>query len=318
MNEEFKYSLVTTVFNDKEAIISLIKEMEKQTLKPVEFIIADGGSKDGTPEQIREYAKASMLNIKVLQNGRMNIAQGFNYAIKNANCKYIGIVACGNHYPINFFECLMEDFKLMPNIESAYAGVTGYGNTDFARLYASKILRGKYTEKFPTNHGNLTCKKLFEDENYFYEKFEYAGEDQEFFLRIKNCGHKVYADERVEIDWEVPGSVKEYIKQQKGYIVSDMEMYDNRVFLEVYLGRLRYTFLLICMVLLLLIPATRMAGLALFIYFLYKNAAKMRQGGVEYVKLYNVSQIFPIYVIIKRRKFLKRKNKIEKILHSYT
>lgn len=317
MNEEFQYSLVTTVFNDKEEIISLIKEMEKQTFKPVEFLIADGGSKDGTQERIKEYAKTSLLNIRVLENGRMNIAQGFNYAIKNANCEYVGIVACGNHYPDNFFECLMEDFKLMPDIESAYSAITGCGDTSFAKVYTDIILGGEYLGKFPTNHGNLTCKKLYVDENYFYEKFQYAGEDSEFFLRIMNHGHKVYGDERIVIDWEVPTSVKEYIKQQDGYIVSDMEMFDNRVFFEVYGGRLRYTFLLICMVVLLIIPITRMAGIVLFIYFLYKNATKLLQGGGEYVKLYNISQIYPIYVIFKKKKFLKRKNKIEKILHNY-
>ena len=314
-----QYSLVTTVFNDNEEIIELIKEMENQTLTPQEFIIADGGSKDGTPDRIREYALKSPLNIKVLQKGRLNIAQGFNYAIKESSCDYIGIVACGNHYPVNFFELLLKDIQNNPEIVSAYSGVRGVGSTNFSELYIKLLMGGKkFTEKFPTNHGNLTCKIVFEEEGYFYEKFQYAGEDRELFLRIINSNHPVYADERLEIQWQVPSTFQEFIKQQEGYIVSDMEMYNNNVLLRVYWGRVRYILILVCAIIFLLIPITRIGGACFWAYLLYKNLKNTFIYGIEYVGLYNMYHLLTGYVIIKSTKFLLKKNKIEHPLCDYT
>lgn len=314
-----QYSLVTTVFNDNEEIIELIKEMEHQTLAPQEFLIADGGSKDGTPDKIREYALKSPLNIKVLQKGRLNIAQGFNYAIKNSSCDYIGIVACGNHYPVNFFELLLEDIQNNSEIVSAYSGVRGVGNTNFSEIYTKLLMGGKkFTEKFPTNHGNLTCKKVFEEEGYFYEKFQYAGEDREFFLRIINSNYSVYADERLEIQWQVPSTFQEFIKQQNGYIVSDMEMYDNNVFLRVFWGRIRYIFILVCMIIFLFIPITRIGGMCFLVYLLYRNLKNIFRYGIEYAGLYNIFHLLTGYVIFKNMKFLLKKNKIEHPLRDYT
>lgn len=319
MNNEFRYSMVTTVFNDREEVINLIKEMENQTLKPVEFIIVDGGSKDGTPQRIREYAEQSSLNIMVVEGGRLNIAQGFNLGIKSAVCDYIGIVACGNHYPADFFERLANDLKENENAYSAYSAIAGRGSTRFARAYTRLYIgeNSVYIEMFPTNHGNLTKKEVFVRENYFYEKFQYAGEDREFFLRLAEKKYKFISDDELIVKWDVPGSINEYVRQQRGYVISDMEMYDNKVVFHIYWSKLRYVFLFFLMIILLLIPVTRYAGFVPLIYFIYRNLNKLIKYGMDYVGLYNLSHFVPVYAMLKNMRFLKRKNKIDRVLHSY-
>lgn len=317
MSDGFSYSMVTTVFNDKEEIIDLIKELENQTLKPVEFIIVDGGSNDDTPKKIREYAKFTSLNIRVIEAGRLNIAQGFNLGIKSSVCDYIGIVACGNHYPTDFFECLARDLEESENAYSAYGAITGNRNTKFSEAYTKLYLKEDSLEKFPTNHGNLTRKELFRQENYFYEKFRYAGEDQEFFVRALQENYKFTGDRNLVIKWDVPENIQQYIKQQKGYIVSDMEMYDNKVLFDIYWGRVRYASLFILMVVLFIIPVTRYIAFAPLAYFIWKNLTKLIKYGVRCMGLFNFMCFFPIYVISRNLELLKRENKIDRVLHSY-
>ena len=43
-----KYTIITTAFNDEKNIIRYLDNVTKQTVKPTEIVIADGGSKDGT------------------------------------------------------------------------------------------------------------------------------------------------------------------------------------------------------------------------------------------------------------------------------
>ncbi len=50
-----KVSIITVVFNNRDFIESAIKSVLNQTHKNIEYIIIDGGSKDGTFEVINKY-----------------------------------------------------------------------------------------------------------------------------------------------------------------------------------------------------------------------------------------------------------------------
>lgn len=57
MNEYFKkVSVVTAVWNDAEHIEKTIQSVLSQTYQNIEYIIIDGGSKDGTVEVFKKYA----------------------------------------------------------------------------------------------------------------------------------------------------------------------------------------------------------------------------------------------------------------------
>ena len=120
-----EYSIVTTVFNDQETISSLLKNIENQTYYPKEIIIVDGGSTDNTVQVINKYKQESLLNIKVLSGEKLNIAQGFNRGIREVKTEYIGIVACGNIYPNDFFEKLVSDLDSNKSISVVYGSLSG-------------------------------------------------------------------------------------------------------------------------------------------------------------------------------------------------
>ena len=75
------FSLVSTVYNEKNRLADTITDLENQSIKPSECIIVDAGSTDGTYESLQQWAASSAFPVIVLQKLRCNVAQGRNLAI---------------------------------------------------------------------------------------------------------------------------------------------------------------------------------------------------------------------------------------------
>ena len=53
--KEIKISIITVSYNSRETIIDTLKSVLKQNYRPLEYIIIDGKSSDGTCEVIEGY-----------------------------------------------------------------------------------------------------------------------------------------------------------------------------------------------------------------------------------------------------------------------
>ena len=190
-----EYSVVTTVFNDANEILSFLDDMCLQTVNPKEIIIADGGSNDRTCEIISSYDNRE-VNIVLLQDGRLNVSEGFNLAIKHSTTEYIGVVGVGNVYNNDFFEHLLNSI-IENKVDLSYAVIRGLDVTDFSKMYNRTILDGDKGQRMniASNHGVLIKKSIFEDIGYFYENFIFAGEDAEFYDLVRIRGYKSFMDE---------------------------------------------------------------------------------------------------------------------------
>lgn len=78
-----KTSLITTVLNEEENILSLLKSIESQSMLPGELIIVDGGSTDKTLDTIKNFQKKSKIKIKLISK-KGNRSEGRNAAISNS------------------------------------------------------------------------------------------------------------------------------------------------------------------------------------------------------------------------------------------
>lgn len=319
MDRMIKYSVVITIFNDEDRIIGLLKNIENQTVKPQEVVIADGGSSDGSLLAISEYAQTSDIDIILLdENKRLNIAQGLNLAISRTRNEFIGIVACGNTYEVDFFERLIKDFDIIQELDIAYGSLKGVGNTAFSRKYIQNFHRnGNYLEKFPTNHGCLVRRQVFDDFGLFYEHFYYAGEDREFFQRIEDRV-KWFGDKDAVISWEIPDTINDYYRQQRVYIIGDMQMYENQVIFKTHWKRFAYISAWIVLFLLLIVPPIRILSIIPAVYLLYRNISKVFGARKEDVGLYNLDIFLKVWIVVRNSKYLLRKNKMKgKLLKEY-
>ena len=313
----YDYTVATTVYNDEDNIISLIKNIEEQTVLPKEMIIADGGSKDCTVSAVKEYALLCKFPIKVIYGERLNIAQGFNKAIREATTDFIGIVACGNHYCTNYFETLLKDFSKDISILVTYSAIKYVGSTKFGKAYSLLSLKGKESVvcKVATNHGNICKREIFNKYGYFYESFQYAGEDSEFFLRLNKEGAKMYGDSSIWVEWEIPNSYQELGKQIKHYVIADMEMYENITFLKGYIRKILYALCLPISAILMMFPnfGVKCVGLILVGIFIYKSFKKLFEYGIECWKIFNYREFYSVIIMIRNWRLFLKKNKIKQI-----
>lgn len=224
-NNAFGYSVVATTFNDEKSIERFIREIECQTIPPKEIIVADGGSRDRTVETLKRLGKQSLIPIVVLYGERLNIAEGYNKAIKATSERFVGITGIGNRYESDYFEKLIQKV-LEKNIDGAYSPVRGLDTNDFSRSYNKQLLNGEYGQhmEIASNHGVLLKKSIFVDLNYFYEKFIYAGEDTEFYMLVREKGYKVEIVPTAIVRWETPDNFKDFKRQTRVYSIAGLQI----------------------------------------------------------------------------------------------
>ena len=230
---KFDYTVVATTFNDGEEIVEFLDSICGQTILPSEIIVADGGSKDDTIKKIQSYSNCKDIKITVVSDGRLNIAQGYNLAIKNVKTEYVGVTGVGNYYQLDYFEKLIESI-MENNLDVAYSPVRGYDSTPYAVIYNKTFLNGDKGDRIPiaTNHGVLMKTRIFPEMGYFYEKFIYAGEDAEFYQRVKDHGYKTaIVDEAVAL-WYTPSTRSEFMKQIRNYSIADIQILGKSKILE--------------------------------------------------------------------------------------
>lgn len=105
------FSLVTTVFNEIKRLDQTIADIEAQTLKPNEILIADAGSSDGTLERLAKWQTESTIKIVVFVLQGCNIAEGRNEAVRRASNNLIASTDFGCRYHPKWLESIIEPFE---------------------------------------------------------------------------------------------------------------------------------------------------------------------------------------------------------------
>ena len=89
INKKPKFSLITVVLNNQTLLEKTIKSVLDQNFKNFEYIIIDGGSKDGTLEIIKKYNDKLDYWLSEKDKG---IYDAFNKGMELSRGEYIGIV----------------------------------------------------------------------------------------------------------------------------------------------------------------------------------------------------------------------------------
>lgn len=128
----FKYSIITPVKNEYPFICSTLNSIIKQTIMPLEWIIVDDGSNDGTETIIREYEKKfdwiKVIDIKCLnvedyssrvvslfEEGRKHLKSDYDFL-----SKLDGDVS----FEADFYETILKEFDCKPTLGIASGYLT--------------------------------------------------------------------------------------------------------------------------------------------------------------------------------------------------
>ena len=88
-----KYSIITVNYNNCEGLRRTIESVIHQTYRDFEYIVIDGGSKDGSADVLREYDKVITYWVSESDNGIYN---AMNKGIRKATGEYLNFMNSGD------------------------------------------------------------------------------------------------------------------------------------------------------------------------------------------------------------------------------
>ncbi len=220
-------SLVTVVYNEGDNILKFLKSYLEQEYYAEEFVIIDGGSKDGTAEKISRFAEENPgLNLILTSDVKYSkeasksaIALARNDAIEMCKGKYIAVTDAG---------CIMDEkwlYEIVKPFEEGSADVvSGWYEAscenEFQEKFRDIFLPKKEdtnAEEFLPSSRSIAFKKECWKEVGGYPLASYSGEDTKFDLLLKDKGYRFYFASEAVVYWSVPKNVKEACKKYNNY-----------------------------------------------------------------------------------------------------
>ena len=217
-----KVSIIVPVYNVEKYLDKCLKSLVNQTLKDIEIIVVNDGTKDNSQKIIDKYVKKYPKLVKsyIKENGGLSSAR--NYGLKYAKGKYIAFVDSDDYVETNMYQKLYDkavekDFDMVVcNLKYIYETkeVNAYSNINKDILTKEEIKKSMINI-YPSAWNKLFNKRLFKNKILFKEKVWF--EDVEFLYRLYPYINSI-------------GTVEDYLYnyvQRKGAITST---FDERLF----------------------------------------------------------------------------------------
>lgn len=109
-----RVSVIATVYNESASIDALLDSLRRQTRRPDEIIIVDGGSRDDTLARLEHHVQRGDLPLRTWVLPGCNIAAGRNAAIAAAAGPIIAVVDAGVRLEDGWLEAITAPFEESP------------------------------------------------------------------------------------------------------------------------------------------------------------------------------------------------------------
>ncbi|MGI9434438.1 MAG: glycosyltransferase family 2 protein [Geminicoccaceae bacterium] len=190
-----KVSVITVVLNGGEALLRTIQSVLAQTYQPIEYIVIDGGSTDGSVDLIKRHHNSIAFWISEPDRG---ISDAFNKGIAAATGDYVGLLNADDWLSPDQIEtavAALETGKARQAGEASFAfGNLMYYASDGTPLH---LIQGdpSYADKIESrmpalNHPTMLVRRsLFETLGGFDQRYRVAM-DYDWVLRAHLAGHR--------------------------------------------------------------------------------------------------------------------------------
>ncbi len=206
-----KVSIIVPVYNVEAYLRECMDSITRQTLKEIEIVCVNDGSKDGSRDILREYEEKDERVIVIDQeNG--GYGKAMNNGLDHATGEYIGIVEPDDYVPLNMYEDLYaaakenaldfvkaDFYRFMTDPETEDMTLV-YNHLDSSGTYYGKVYNPRrmpvltsfimntwsgiysraFIEKYHIRH-HETPGASFQDNGFFWQTFIYA--ERAMFIR---------------------------------------------------------------------------------------------------------------------------------------
>jgi succinoglycan biosynthesis protein ExoA len=193
---------------------------------PLQILVADGGSTDGSAARLSELAGARGLDLSVLHNPQGWVSHGLNLCVERADGDLIVRLDCHSRYPADYLRRLADlaartggwnvggrtVARGVTPIERAVATamVSPFGGIDWTRVGGTEPVQVD-TVKF-----GAFRPIAFREAGSFDEEMV-RNQDDEFNLRIEEAGGEIFLDPTITLDYLPRGSLRAVWSQYSQY-----------------------------------------------------------------------------------------------------
>lgn len=215
-------TLVSTILNDREGAEDMLGDLLAQTRFPDEFVVLDGGSRDGTFEYLRERAGDLPFRLVVLQEKGANVSRGRNLAIENASHDIILTTDFGCRLDPRWVAELVAPFERDSSVEI----VTGTW-----KIAAKDIQTPVQWAEWALSNGSMeliateTClastrslaykRQVWREFGKYPEDLSLAGDDAIFSRWMVEAKRKIAAAPEAICYWHRFDTLKPYLKEAR-------------------------------------------------------------------------------------------------------
>lgn len=229
-----KVSVIVPVYNVESYIRKCLTSLTNQTLKDIEIIVVDDGSKDHSIQVINDF-RLKNPNIKYYKKENGGLSDARNYGLQFATGKYIAFLDSDDYIDVHMYEKMYEKAKKDDSdmVECNFYWVYGKKKKlDLGQHYSGKkqmlekarvMAWNKLYKKELLDKVNIEFPKglQYEDMEFFYklipyiETVSFVKEPLVYYVQRKNSIANTQNEKTADI-FKVFENVFEFYKQ-KGY-----------------------------------------------------------------------------------------------------
>lgn len=215
----YKVSLLVTTYNSYENLPITLESIQNQTYRPIEVVIVDGGSTDGTVDLIKQFALDSRLEVKWISEPDKGLYDAMNKAFFMSTGDIIAV--CNDRLCENDTVALLINAIEKENCIGAHS--------DLIYVEGDKIIRrwhmgqGDIRQGWMPGHPTLFLKREIYEKYGQYDITYRCAADYEFMVRfLKDDKNKLAYVPKVLISMFYGGTSNAGLRN---YLVSFKEGY---------------------------------------------------------------------------------------------
>lgn len=181
-------SVIILTWNRKDDLLETITELKESTYAPIEIIVVDNGSNDGTQEAINE--KFPQVNFIRLEKN-VGIA-GYNMGMKKARGEYVVLLDSDSFPDRNAIERMLKIFESDRSIGAVAFDIHNSQLTTNNLQLTTKFDLRKGKDVYGYNGAGVGIRKeCLERAGYLFEPYFLYFNEQDHAFRILQAGYKI-------------------------------------------------------------------------------------------------------------------------------
>ena len=242
-----KVSVIVPVYNVEKYIAKNLESLVNQTLKDIEIIIVNDGTKDNSMKSVKEFATRNPKKIVCLEKQNGGLSDARNYGIPYAKGEYIAFLDSDDYVELDMYEKMYELAK-KENSDMV--------ECDFYWEYPSKIKidtgeiytnQKEMLEKIRVVAWNKLIKRKILEESQITFPVGYQYEDAEFTYKLvpylkkvsflkKPCVHYI------QREGSISNSQNERTKEIFDVLENVIQFYKEKGIYDNYKEEIEYTY----------------------------------------------------------------------------